>query len=160
MALTVVTFDFIQSFRFEKISLNGAQYTLEFEAGYFREFIFDSNVLGDDIRRIFCDYDIQDIPIYRNQEEYWQDLKLIENLGGIPAINESQDSTTINFESIIPSTTSVIKNPECINLVATNSFETPPVGSCLAPKKIKILMSLLKKTQTYITLRIAFAHPQ
>ena len=71
MVLTVVSFDFIQSFRFEKASLNGAQYTLEFEAGYSCEFIFDSNFLGDDIRRIFCDYDIQEIPIYKNQEEYY-----------------------------------------------------------------------------------------
>ena len=30
MTLPVVTFDFIQSFRFEKASLKGAQYTLEF----------------------------------------------------------------------------------------------------------------------------------
>ena len=38
MALPVVTFDFIQSFRFEKASLKGAQYTLEFAAGCTREF--------------------------------------------------------------------------------------------------------------------------
>ena len=67
MALPVVTFDFIQSFRFEKASLKGAQYTLEFVAGFTREFIFDSNVLGDDIRRILYDYDVQEVPIYENQ---------------------------------------------------------------------------------------------
>ena len=90
MALPVVTFDFIQSFRFEKASLKGAQYTL---AGCTREFIFDSNVLGDDIR-ILYDYDVQEVPIYENQEEYWQDLELIENFWKIPAITETPDSTT------------------------------------------------------------------
>ena len=70
MALPVVTFDFIQSFRFEKVSHKGAQCTREFVADFFREFIFDSNVLGDDIRRIFYDYDVQEKPIYGNQEEY------------------------------------------------------------------------------------------
>ena len=68
MALPVVTFDIIQSFRFEKASLKGAQYTPEFVTGCTREFIFDSNVLGDDIRRIFYDYDVQEVPIYENQE--------------------------------------------------------------------------------------------
>ena len=52
LALPVVDFDFIQSFRFEKASPKSAQCTLEFVAGYNREFIFDWNVLGDDFRRI------------------------------------------------------------------------------------------------------------
>ena len=50
MALPVVTFDFIQSFRSEKVSLKGAQYIVEFQAGYICEFMFESNFLGDDIR--------------------------------------------------------------------------------------------------------------
>ena len=47
MALPVVTFNFVQSFGFEKASLKETQYTLEFVAGYTREFIFESNVMGD-----------------------------------------------------------------------------------------------------------------
>ena len=49
MILPVLTFDFFKSFRFEEALNKGAQCTLEFVAGYFRKFIFDSNVLGDDI---------------------------------------------------------------------------------------------------------------
>ena len=141
MALLVVTFDFIQSFRFEKASLKGARYTLEFAAGCTREFIFDSNVLGDDIRIILYDYDVQEVPIYENQEEYWQDLELIENFWKIPAITETPDSTTKNLENSLTSTaisTSLIKTPECSRLVAINSLETPPVSFCLAPKKRKL----------------------
>ena len=138
MALPVATFNFIQSFRFEKASLKGAQYTMEFVTGCTREFIFDSNVLGDDIRRIFYDYDVQEVTIYENQEEYWQDVELIENFWKIPAITESPDSTTKNLENSITSTaisTSLTKTPECSRLVATNSRETPRVSSCVAPKK-------------------------
>ena len=141
MALPVVTFDFIQSFRFEKASFKGAQYTLEFVAGCTREFIFDSNVLGDDIRRILYDYDVQEVPIYENQEEYWQYLELIEHFWKTPAITETPDSTTKNLENSITSTTistSLIKTTECSRLVATKSLETPPVSSCLAPKKRKL----------------------
>ena len=100
-----------------------------------------SNVLGDDIRRIFYDYEVQEVPIYEYQEEYWQDVELIENFWKIPAINESPDSTTKNLENSITSTaisTSLIKIPECSRLVATNSRETPPVSSCLDPKKRKL----------------------
>ena len=67
MALPIVIFDFIQSFRLEKAPLKGAQYTLEFIAGCTREFTFDSNVLEDDIIRILYDYDVQGVPIYEQQ---------------------------------------------------------------------------------------------
>ena len=141
MALPVVAFDFNHSFRLEKASLKGAQYTLEFAAGYTREFIFDSSVLRDDVRRIFYDYDVQEIPIYDNQEEYWQELELIENFWKFPASIESSDSTIINLENSITSTVitaSVIKTPKCSRLVAINGLETPPVSACLAPKKHKL----------------------
>ena len=120
LALPVVTFELPQSFRFEKTPLNGARCTLGFVAGYPREFIFDSNVLGDGIRKMRYDYDVQGIPIYENHE-YWQDLELIENFWKVPAFIGSLDSATINLESSIPSaakTSSVIKTPESIKHVA------------------------------------------
>ena len=71
MALPFINFDFSQSSKFENASLKRAQYTLEFVAGYTRELIIDSNVLADDIRRILYDYDVPEISIYENQEEFW-----------------------------------------------------------------------------------------
>ena len=68
MALPVANFVLFQSFTFEKVSPKGAQSTLDFVAGCTCEFIFDSNFLGDDIIRIFYDYDVQEVPIYENQE--------------------------------------------------------------------------------------------
>ena len=56
MALPVAIFDFFQSVRFEKVSLKGAQCTLEFVEGCIREFIFNSNVLGDDISFLWLRY--------------------------------------------------------------------------------------------------------
>ena len=79
MELPVVTFNVIQFFKFEKAKLRGAQCTLQFAAGHTQEFIFDSDVLGDDIRRIIYDYDVQEIIIYEFQEKYWQELEPIEN---------------------------------------------------------------------------------
>ena len=72
------------------------------------------------------------MPIYENHEEYWQDLKLIENVWKISAIIETPDSTAINLDnSILPTaiTTSVIKTPNWNGLVTTNSLE--PVSSFL-----------------------------
>ena len=74
MVSPVVTFDFIPSFRFKKVSSKGALYTLKFVAGYTREFIFDRNVLGDDNRRNLYDYNVQEIHIHENLEEYCQEL--------------------------------------------------------------------------------------
>ena len=71
LALTVGFFEFIQSFRFEEDSLKLAQNNLEFVAGCIFQFIFDWNVLGDDIRRILYDYDVQETRIYENDEKYW-----------------------------------------------------------------------------------------
>ena len=95
-ALPVVTFGFIQSFRFEKVKLNGAQYTLQFAAGYTRELIFVSDVLGDDIRRNVYDYNVYEIPIYDYQVEYGRNWNSLKNF------RESQLLLKVHFQ--LPST--------------------------------------------------------
>ena len=76
MAVPIVIFDFIQSFRFEKGLMKGAQYLLDFVTSYVREFVFDPDTLDDGVRKIFYDYDVKEIPLYENQEGYWRDLEL------------------------------------------------------------------------------------
>ena len=71
LALPVGFFKLIKFFRFGKTSLKGAQNNLEFVAGYTGQFRFESNVLGDDIGRFLYDYDVQEKPIYENEENYW-----------------------------------------------------------------------------------------
>ena len=86
----------------------------------------------------FCDYDVQEVPFYINQEEYWQDFEPIQTSDKILSIIESLYPTAINLKNPIPSTaitTSVVKTTEISRLVATKSLQTPPVSSCLAPKK-------------------------
>ena len=53
MAVPIVSFDFIQSFRFEKGLMNGAQYLLDFVTSYVREFVFDPDTLDDGARKNF-----------------------------------------------------------------------------------------------------------
>ena len=53
MAVPIVIFDFIQSFRFEKGLMKGAQYLLDFVTSYVREFVFDPDRLDGGERKIF-----------------------------------------------------------------------------------------------------------
>ena len=50
MAVPIIMFDYVQSFRFEKAPLKGSQYTLDFVTNYIREFIFDPMVLEENVR--------------------------------------------------------------------------------------------------------------
>ena len=70
MAVPIVIFDFIQSFRFEKGFMKGAQYLLGFVTSYVREFVFDPDTLDVGVRNFFYDYDVKEVPLYENQECY------------------------------------------------------------------------------------------
>ena len=52
IAVPIVIFDFIQSFRFEKGLMKGAQYLLDFVTSYVRECVFDPDTLDDGVRKI------------------------------------------------------------------------------------------------------------
>ena len=47
MAVSIVIFDLIQSFRFDKGLMRGAQYLLDFVTFYVREFVFDPDTLDE-----------------------------------------------------------------------------------------------------------------
>ena len=141
MSLPVVMLDFIQSFRFEKPLLKGSQYTLDFVTNYTREFMFDTSVLEANVRKIFYDYDLKEIPLYENQEGYWRDLERIEALWKIPNIDspdcEINDSENyLNFSPETP-TTPVFRSVDDLN--CSDSQVTPPACRCLAPKKRKLV---------------------
>ena len=141
MSLPVVMLDFIESFRFEKALLKGSQYTLDFVTNYTREFIFDTSVLEANVRKIFYDYDLKEIPLYENQEGYWRDLERIEALWKIPNIDspdcEFNDSENyLNFPPETP-TTPVFRSVDDLN--CSDSQVTPPACRCLAPKKRKLV---------------------
>ena len=141
MSLPVVMLDFIQSFRSEKALLKGPQYTLDFVTNYTREFIFDTSVLEANVRKIFYDYDLKEIPLYENQEGYWRDLEKIEALWKIPNIDspdcEINDSENyLNFSPETP-TTPVFRSVDDLN--CSDSQVTPPACRCLATKKRKLV---------------------
>ena len=53
MAVPIVIFVFIQSFRLEKCLMKGAQYLLDFVTSYIRELVFDPDILDEGVRKIY-----------------------------------------------------------------------------------------------------------
>ena len=96
MALPIVIFDYIQSFRFEKALTKGAQYTIDHVTGYIRKFVFNPETIDGNVRKILYDYDIKEIPLYENQEGYWKDLQIIDSFWRITTSPESPITTRSN----------------------------------------------------------------
>ena len=80
MAVPIVIFDFIQSFRFEKDLMKRAQCLLDFVTSFVREFVFNPDTLDEGVRKTFYNYDVKEIPLYENQEGYWRDFELVESI--------------------------------------------------------------------------------
>ena len=139
MALPIVVFDYIQSFRFEKALMKGAQYTIDHVTGYVREFVLNPETIDENVRKILYDYDIKEIPLCENQEGYWRDLEIIDSFWRIPTSPESPDNTT-RSNSPLPDSTPTPSTPEVaeVSIIASSSLETPPVSLCFAPKKRKL----------------------
>ena len=139
MALPIVIFDYIQSFRFEKALMKGAQYTIDHVTGYVREFVFNPETIDENIRKILYDYDIKEIPLYKNQEGYWRDLEIIDSFWRIPKSPESPDITS-RSNSPLPDSTPTPSTPKVaeVSIIASSSLKTPPVSLCFAPKKRKL----------------------
>ena len=138
MALPIVIFDYIQSFRFEKALMKRAQYTIEHVTGYVREFVFNPETIDENVRKTLYDY-IKEIPLYENQEGYWRDLEIIDSFWRIPKSPESPDITT-RSNSPLPDSTPTPSTPKVaeVSIIASSSLETPPVSFCFAPKKRKL----------------------
>ena len=145
MVVPIVVFDYIQSFRFEKALMKGAQYTIDHVTGYVREFVFNPEMIDKNNTKILNDYDIEEIPLYENQEGYWRDLEIIDSFWRIPNSPERPDITTRSNSPLLDSTPTP-STPEVaeVSIIASSSLETPPVSLCFAPKKQKTWYQLLK----------------
>ena len=55
MALAIVTFDYNQSFRFEKALMKGERYTIDRVTGYVGEFVFNAETIDENVS--IYDYD-------------------------------------------------------------------------------------------------------
>ena len=139
MALPIVVFDYIQSFRFEKALTKGAQYTIDHVTGYVREFVFNPETIDENVRKVLYDYDIKEIPLYENQEGYWSHLEIFDSLWRILTSPKSPDNRT-RSNSPLPESTPTPSAPEAaeVSKNASSSLETPPVSLCFAPKKRKL----------------------
>ena len=139
MALPIVIFDYIQSFRFENALMKGAQYTIDHVTGYVREFFFNPETIDENVRKILYDYDIKEIPLYENQEGYCRDLEINDSFWQIPKSPESPDITS-RSNSPLPDSTPTPLTPKVaeVSIIASSSLETPPLSLCFAPKKRKL----------------------
>ena len=54
--------------------MKGAQYLLVFVTSYVRELQLYPDTLDDGVQNIFHDYDVNEIPLYGNQEAYCRNL--------------------------------------------------------------------------------------
>ena len=143
MAVPIVIFDFIQSFRFEKGLMKGAQYLLDFVTSYVREFVFDPDTLDDGVRKIFYDYDVKEIPLYENQEGYWRDLELVESIWKMePDIESPQTFSEPPTPAMVQDTIACTPENKTENkpddVSSSGILATPPVSKCFAPKKRRI----------------------
>ena len=111
MALPIVIFDYIQSFRIENALMKGAQYTIDHVTGYVREFVFNPETIDENVRKFLYDYDIKEIPLYENQERYWRDLEIIDSFWRITNSPENIDITT-RSKSPLPDSTKTPSDPE------------------------------------------------
>ena len=140
MALPIVFFDYIQSLRFYKALMKGAQYTINHVTGYVREFVFNPETIDEIVRKILYEYDIKEIPLYETQEGYWREVEIINSFWRITTSPESPDITTRSNSPLPDSSTPTSSTPEVaqVSIIASSSLETPPVSLCFAPKKQKL----------------------
>ena len=47
--------------------------------------MFNPETIDENVRKTLYDYDIKEIPLYKNQAGYWRDPKIIDNFWQIPA---------------------------------------------------------------------------
>ena len=138
-AVPIVIFDFIQSFRFEKGLMKGAQYLLDFVTSYVREFVFDPDTLDNELRKVFYDYDVKEMPLFEDQEGYWRDLELVKSIWKKkPDIVSPETFSEPPTPAMVHDTIACTNEDNPSNVLSSGSLANPPVSRCFAPKKRKI----------------------
>ena len=139
MAVLIVIFDFIQSFRFQKGLMKGAHYLLDFVTSYVIEFVFDTDTFDDEVRKNFYDYDVKEIPLYENQEGYWRDLDLFESIWRMkPDIEGPETFSEPATPAMVHDTIACTPENTPGDFSSSGSLVTPPLSKCFARKKRKI----------------------
>ena len=125
MALPIVIFDFTQSFRFEKALIKGAENTIKHVTGYVKKFVFNTETIYENVRKILFDFDIKDILLYENQEGYWRDLEIIDSFWRSPTSPKSPDLTNQPNSPLLDSTpTPSIPEVAKVSIIDSRRLET------------------------------------
>ena len=105
-----------------------------------KEYVFDFSILHPTVRKIFYDYEIANVPLYENQQRYWDEIETLESVGHMKMSPDSPDSGTQNaiFTPTIDSSVDNLDTPRSEEHKSPSLLDTPPVEFCYAPKKRKL----------------------
>ena len=139
MAVPIVFFDLIQSFRLEKGLMKGAQYLLDFVTSYVKDFVFDPDTMDEGVQKIEYDYDVKENPLYENLEGYWRDLELVESISKTkPDIESPEIFSEPPTSAMVHDTIVCTPENKPDDVLSSGMLATPPVSKCFAPKKRRI----------------------
>ena len=130
-----------------------------------KKFVFNTETIYENVRKILFDFDIKDILLYENQEGYWRDLENIDSFWRSPTSPESPDLTN-QPNSPLPDSTPTPSIPEVakVSIIDSSRLETPPVSLCQRNENListskfqsKTLFLLFLRSRVDITLLVSF----
>ena len=104
------------------------------------EYVFDFSILHPRVRKSFYVNEIANVPLYENQQRYWDQIETLESVWHMKMSPDSPDSSTqkATFTPTIDSPVDNLDTPKSEDHRSPSLFDTPPVEFCYAPKKRKI----------------------
>ena len=132
--------DTIQILRVETAIMEKQGFALAGREKTQKEYVFDFSILRPTVRKNFYDYEIANVPLYENQQRYWDEIETLESEWHMKMSPGSPDSSTQNatFNPTIDSPVDNLDTPKSEDHRSPSLFDTPPVEFCYAPKKRKL----------------------
>ena len=88
--------DTIQILRVERAILEKQRFALAGREKTQKEIVFDFSNLHPTVRNKFYDYEIANVPLYENQQRYWDEMETLESVWHMKMSPDSPDSSTQN----------------------------------------------------------------
>ena len=131
--------DTIQILRVETAILENKGLLLQVEKRL-KKSVIDFSILHPTVRKIIYDYEIANVPLYENQQRYWDEIETLKSVWHMKMSPDSPDSSTQNaiFTPTIDSPVDNLDTPRSEDHKSPSLFDTPPVKFCYAPKKRKL----------------------
>ena len=88
--------DTIQILRVERAILEKQGFALAGREKTQKEYVFDFSILHPTVRNKFYDYEIANVPLYENQQRYWDEIETLESVLHMKMSPDSPNSSTQN----------------------------------------------------------------